>query len=75
MFKEHNQSDKKKLAQKGKALDRAKIESKAFAKYGKSYRKELAQILKCSEVNVSYAFSGRGAFYLLYQINQLLKTN
>ena len=73
MFKEHNQSDKKKLAQKGKALDRAKIEAKAFAKYGKGYRQELARILDKSEVNISYAFSGKGGFYLLHQINRLVK--
>ena len=59
--------------EKGKNLDPAKVEAKAFQIYGKGYRNKLAEILGGSTALYTYAFSSR-APKKLYEIDQHLKS-
>lgn len=66
-------TQKLRLAQKGKKLDAADVEARAFKVYGREYRKKLRGILGGSEPLFVYAFAGT-APYKLFEIDQHLKS-
>jgi hypothetical protein len=71
--KKLTQSEKNELAQKGKVLNPAEVEAKAFSHYGRDYRKKLRELLGGSEPLYVYAFSGT-APYKLFEIDQHLNS-
>jgi hypothetical protein len=72
--KQLTEKEKKQLVDEGKKLDPEAVELKARKIYGKKYREKLAEILGGTSALYSYAFSGKGSFYKLYEINEHLKS-
>mgnify|MGYP006892193300 CR=1 FL=1 len=66
------QSEKLKLASRGKRLNPLKIKYESEKLLGEKFRKILAEELKVTTVLITHAFKGR-APYTLWRISKLLK--
>lgn len=73
MAKRNKITDSEKI-EKGKLLDSAEIEKRAFNKYGPKYRKKLAEKIGGSSALYTYVFLHNNAPKKLYEINEHLKT-